>query len=252
MKLIAQLKLQPTPAQAALLLRTLEVANAACDSISQAAWQTQTFKQFDLHKLCYTDVRETFGLASQMAVRCVSKVADAYKFDRKRIRSFKPTGSIAYDDRILSWNLKEPSVSIWTLDGRQSIPFVCGARQWQLLQARHGETDLAYVGGAFYLLPVCDVEAPEPIDVEGALGIDLGVTNIAVDSDGTLHSGKAIMAVRYRHRRLRTKLQRKGTHGSRRRLRKLAGQEFRFAKHTNHVISKQLVQAAKRTFPRSG
>lgn len=247
MKLIAQLKLLPTPEQADALKRTIVQANAACDSISRAAWQTQTFKQFDLHKLTYADVRETFGLASQMAVRCVSKVADAYKLDRECQRTFRPHGSIAYDDRILSWNLKEPSVSIWTLNGRQSIPFVCGERQWALLQTRHGETDLASVGGGFYLLAVCDVETPEPIDVEGLLGVDLGVTNIAVDSDGTIHSGSTIKGVRYRHRRLRGKLQRKGTHGSRRRLRKLARQEYRFASHTNNVISKRLVQAAQRT-----
>jgi IS605 OrfB family transposase len=247
MKLIAQLKLLPTPEQADAVKRTLHQANAACDRISNTAWQTQTFNQFDLHKLAYADVRETFGLASQMAVRCISKVADAYKLDRNCQRTFNPTGSIAYDDRILSWNLKDPSVSIWTLDGRQSIPFVCGERQWALLQTRHGETDLAYVGGAFYLLATCDVETPDPIDVEGVLGVDLGVTNIAVDSDGTLYSGGTIKGVRYRHRRLRTKLQRKGTLSAKRRLRHLSKQEGRFATDTNHVISNHLVQAAQRT-----
>lgn len=247
MKLIAQVKLLPTADQAAALRRTLAQANAACDSISKAAWVTKTFRQFDIHKLSYAEARSTFGLAAQLTVRCISKVADAYKVDRKRQRTFTPTGSIAYDDRILSWNLQDRAVSIWTLAGRQLIPFVCGARQWELLRTRHGETDLAFVNGAWYLLAVCDVETPEPIDVDGALGIDLGVTNIAVDSDGTIHSGKTIKAVRYRHRRLRTKLQRLGTHGARRRLRKLAGQESRFANHTNHVISKQLVGAAERT-----
>jgi putative transposase len=79
------------------------------------------------------------------------------------------------------------------------------------------------------------------------LGIDLGVTNIAVDSDGEVHSGRAIKNVRYRHRRLRNKLQRLGTLGSRRRLRILSGQEARFAKHTNHVISKGIVAKSKCT-----
>lgn len=247
MKLIAQLKLRPTPEQSAALLCTLTQANAACEFISRTAWTTQIFQQFPLQKLCYAAIRETFSLGAQMAVRCVSKVADVYKLDRKHPRSFKPAGSIAYDDRILSWNLKDSSVSIWTLDGRQSIPFVCGKRQWNLLQTRHGETDLSYVNGQFYLLAVCIVEEPNSMDVVGTLGVDLGVTNIAVDSDGTIHCGKTLKAIHYRHRRLRGKLQRKRTHGSRRRLRKLAGQEARFASHTNHVIAKQLVQAAKRT-----
>jgi predicted RNA-binding Zn-ribbon protein involved in translation (DUF1610 family) len=40
--------------------------------------------------------------------------------------------------------------------------------------------------------------------------------------------GNAIKNVRYRHRSLRKKLQKKRTLGSRRRLRKLAGQEYRY------------------------
>jgi hypothetical protein len=39
MKLTAQLKLLPTPQQAAALKRTLEAANAACNAISQVAWE---------------------------------------------------------------------------------------------------------------------------------------------------------------------------------------------------------------------
>src|SRR5207248_5320287 len=120
------------------------------------------------------------------------------------------------------------AVSIWTLEGRQEIPFVCAERAHHLLASRRGETDLACVGGQWYLFASCEVETPEPIDATGALGIDLGVTNIATDSDGETHSGRAIKNVRYRHRRLRNKLQKLGTLGSRRRLRRLAGQESRF------------------------
>jgi hypothetical protein len=86
-----------------------------------------------------------FGLSAQAIVRFISKVADAYKGDRRASRTFRPKGSIAYDDRILRWNLATSSMSIWRLNGRQSIPFVCGERQRALLATRHGETDLAYV-----------------------------------------------------------------------------------------------------------
>ena len=53
--------------------------------------------------------------------------------------------------------------------------------------------------------------------------------------------------MRYRHRRLRTKLQKKGTKAAKRRLRQLAGQEQRFAKDINHTISKRLVETTQRT-----
>jgi putative transposase len=247
MRLTIQLKLKPTPAQADALRRTLETANAACDYISQVAFSTQTFRQFPIHRLTYQAVRETFGLAAQLTVRCIAKVADAYKLDRKVQRSFSPHGAIAYDDRILAYTKANTAVSIWTLAGRQEIPFVCGERQKVLLISRRGETDLAFVRGEWYLFATCEVETPEPIDLDGVLGIDLGVTNIATDSDGETHAGTAIKNVRYRHRRLRNKLQKKGTKSSRRRLSRLAGQERRFAKDVNHVLSKRIVAKAECT-----
>jgi len=246
-KLTAQLKLRPTPEQADALRRTLETTNAACDTISQIAWDAQTFGKFPLQKLCYAAVREASGLAAQMVIRALAKVADAYKLDTKRRRTFAPHGAIAYDERILSFNRSHTAVSIWTLDGRQAIPFVCGARQRALLQTQRGEIDLALVRGAWYLFAVCEVEAPDLQDVDDVIGIDLGVTNIATDSDGMIHSGRTVKSVRYRQRRLRNRLQKKGTLAAKRRLRKLAGQEYRFAKDVNHTISKRIVREAQRT-----
>jgi putative transposase len=246
-KLIAQLKLRPSPEQANALRATLETANAACNHASRVAWESGTFREYALRKLVYGDLRNTYGLGAQTAQHCVAKVADAYTRDRTRCLTFKPHGSIAFDDRNLSYALPDASVSIWTLHGRERIPFVCGERQWQLLQTRRGESDLVYRKGQWYLLATCEVEEPAPGDLDDALGVDLGVANIATDSDGQVHSGCAINNVRARHRRLRTKLQAKGTKGTRRRLKRLAGRERRFAQHVNHVISKGIVAKAERT-----
>jgi hypothetical protein len=68
--LTAVIQLLPTLEQAAALRRTLETANAACDYISQVAWETKTFRQFAIHTLTYQAARETFHLAAQLAVRC--------------------------------------------------------------------------------------------------------------------------------------------------------------------------------------
>lgn len=247
MKLIAQIKLQPTPDQAAALKETVVAANRACNYISNIAWASRTFGKFALQKACYTDVRETFGLSAQMAIRVLAKVGDAYKLDKKSKRTFREMGSISYDDRILSFALADQSVSIWTLNGRIRIPFVCGERQREYLRSRQGESDLVYHRGEWYLLVTCDLPDPEAQDVDDVLGVDLGVINIATDSDGALHQGAGVNNVRYRHRRLRTKLQKKGTKAAKRRLRLLAGQERRFAKDINHTISKQLVETAQRT-----
>ncbi|WP_110520316.1 RNA-guided endonuclease InsQ/TnpB family protein [Herpetosiphon llansteffanensis] len=247
MKLIAQLKLLPTSDQHAALLRTVEQANVVCNAISQTVWQSQTFKQFDVHTLVYDHIRATSGLSAQMVVRQIAKVADAYKIDRTVQRTFAPHGAISYDDRILSWNMHAPSVSIWTVNGRQSIPFVCGKRQWELLQSRRGETDLAYVNGQFYLLATCDVEEPTPDDVDRTIGVDLGIVNTSTDSDGETYSGAQIERVRQRYQRRRSALQAVGTKNAKRRLKSISGKQRRFQTNTNHTIAKRLVAKAKCT-----
>lgn len=249
MKLVAQLKVCPTKEQADLLKETLARANAACNRISDVAWEQRTFGKYALQKLCYRNVKAEFGLSAQMVVRCLAKVGDAYRLDKRNKRRFKLQGSIAYDDRILSWNMHDQSVSIWTTGetARENIPFVVGERQMKLLETRVGETDLVYRRGKFYLLATCEVEDPEPFVAEGVIGVDLGVKNVATDSDGNILSGKAVNSVRHRHRRLRTKLQKKRTHSANRRLQKLSGKEQRFARDVNHVISKEIIELAERT-----
>ncbi len=247
MKLTAQIKLLPDKSQAEALLVTLRAANDACNFVSQAAWQGKTLRQFDLHHLCYRDVRSKFNLSAQVAVRVISKVADSYKLDRKTERKFKSTGSIAYDDRIMSWRISESRISIWTTSGRIRIPFICGDRQRDLLLSRKGETDLIFRKGKFYLSATCEVKSPDKTDTIDVLGIDLGIKIIAVDSDGTVHSSGKVNNVRHRHRRLRTKLQEKGTRSAKRKLKKLSGRESRFARDVNHCISKVIVAKAKGT-----
>lgn len=246
-KLTAKVKLLPTAEQRVYLLDTMRRFNAACDYISGVAWETKTFKQVSLHHRVYYAVKDRFDLSAQMAVRANAKVVDAYKLDKKKRRFFGELGAITYDDRVLSWKLAASTVSIWTLQGRQTIPFVCGAYQSRLLATQQGETDLAYVRGEFYLLTTVNVEEPEPVEVEGVLGVDLGIVNIATDSDGERHSGSHLNRVRNKHRRLRQKLQKKGTKGAKRRLKKLKGKETCFARHTNHVLTKRLVEKAERT-----
>lgn len=248
MKLIAQIKLQPTPEQADALQRTLETANAACNDISRVAWEQQVFGKYDLQQLVYQRIKADYGLSAQLVIRCLAKVGDSYKLDRKVQRTYRPHGSIAYDDRILSFNLDQQTVSIWTVDGRiKDVPFVCGDRQRQVLPSRQGESDLVFRNGAFYLLVTCNVDDPTPDAVDAALGVDLGMVNLATDSDGDQYSGAAVERVRQRYQRRRDALHAVGTKAAKRRLKQNSGKQRRFQSNTNHTIAKQLVQKAKRT-----
>jgi len=243
MKLIAQVKLQPSPEQYRALLDTLGAVNDAAGYISNKAWETKTFRQYDLHHLLYYDLRQRFKLSAQIVVRVLAKVADAYKLDGETKRLFSRHGSIAYDKRILSW--KPDAVSIWTTGGRLKIPFVAGHRQKEILQYRSGEADLILRNGEFYLHQVCEVEEPPPDNATDFLGIDLGIVNIAADSDGNIYSGGQVNGLRKRHTKLRSKLQSKRTKASKRLLKKRSKKEKRFATHVNHCISKSVVARAK-------
>lgn len=247
MKLTNQIKLQPTTEQAELLKRTLEQANAACNYISGVAWDTQTFGKFQVQKLVYEQVRKSFALTAQLVIRCIAKVADAYKLDKDVAREFRPHGAIAFDDRILRWYTEQHFVSIWTMDGREKIPFVAGKRQLELLKHQQGESDLCLVDGRFYLMTTCDVEEPTPDDVDGFLGVDMGETNIAVTNDGDISTSALVEKNRLRHQRLRKELQSKGTKSTRRKLKALRRKQSRFQKDVNHQISKRLVSIAKHT-----
>jgi putative transposase len=276
MKLTAKVKLVTGPIQSRALLDTLDKANQACNWISEQAWAEHKFRQFDMQKTAYYPVRERFGLSAQVVIRCLTKVADAYRSafalhkertaEVKRLNKklsklakepkplpimqmvqFGSTGAIAYDSRILRWWVNDQKVSLWTTSGRLKVPFQAGPKQLELLQSQQGESDLIYHKGEFYLAATCNVDEPPQTDVDTFLGVDFGVTNISSDSDGKKYSGSTVKSVRFRHRRMRCNLQRKGTRAAKRRLKKLAGQEARFAKHTNHVISKEIVASAKGT-----
>jgi len=243
MKLTLQIKLLPTKEQAQSLLNTFKECNSACNEISAIAWNIKTFNQYRLHHKTYHLIKNAYALSAQMVIRCISKVANAYKLDKKVQRRFKPLGAITYDTRILSY--KKESVSIWSVDGRLKIPFVCHNQKY--FPYIKGEADLIYKRKKFYLFQTVEVPEEDIKDVEEFIGVDLGIANLATTSDGQHFSGKQVDKVREKATKFKKALQEKGTKSAKRHLKKFSGKERRFKKHINHTISKQIVQIAKDT-----
>ena len=247
MKLVAAIKLLPTPAQAACLTATLARCNAACDWLASIAWDRKTFGQYALHKIGYAEARTRFGLTAQAAVRCIAKVADAYKLDRETQRHFRPDAAQPYDDRIIRFVADGAAVSLWTLEGRMVIPIVMGEHQRRLMAYRRGEVDLCIVRGKWLLAATCDIPETDEFVAEDWLGVDLGIVALAADSDGKTYAGAAVERQRRRIQKRRNGLQKRGTKAAKRRLRILSRKQARFQKHTNHCIAKALVLDAERT-----
>jgi IS605 OrfB family transposase len=246
MKLVAAVKLLPTRAQAACLKVTLARCNEACSWLAALGFERQTFRQYDLHKLAYVDLRERFGLTAQAAVRSIAKVADAFKVNRKMAPVFRQDAAQPYDDRIIRFT-SDNTVNLWTVEGRLTLPMVMGEHQRQLMAYRRGEVDLCLVRGQWILAATCDIPETEEFKAGDWLGVDLGIGSLAADSDGAAHTGADVERVRDRLARRKRGLQKRGTKAAKRRLRKLAGKEARFRKHINHCIAKAIVTTAERT-----
>ena len=248
--LVASVKLLPAVGQADALASTLGRANAARSWIARQGHAQGCFGRTALHRLTYYEARERFGLSAQMVVRAIGSVLECFARDRSRLPSFRPRAAFPYDSRILDVRRERDEVSIWTVEGRQTIAFVCGERQRELLAhaVRIGECDLRPLPDGRWMLDITiEVVVPDAYQPDGWLGVDLGVVNIATDSDGNRAAGAQLNGLRRRHRRVRQRLQAKRTRSARRRLRRRAGRERRFATDTNHQIAKQLVRRAERT-----
>jgi len=270
MKIVAQVKLLPTPEQASALGLTLRVCNLAADATSKAAFEQRVFSRNELQKLVYGTVKLEFGLSAQPAVRVVKKVVDAYATLRANLRAgnlgrpgskrrvraeskpvtFRPDAAQPFDDRCLSWQYDAGTVSIWTVAGRlKGVRFACSPEALEMLrQCRKGESDLIRRDGGFYLVAVCEVPA-KPLNSHpaGWLGVDLGIVNIATVDGMKPMTGRGLNRHRKRQLDLRKKLQAKGTTAAKRLLKKRARKEQRHAANVNHIIAKTIVTEAERT-----
>ncbi|MFF9125896.1 transposase [Streptomyces sp. NPDC014889] len=269
-KLVVQIRLLPTPVQAAALEASLRACNEAATWASQVAFDKDAKKNFALRKRAYREIKSRWGLGAQAAQHVIKKTCDAYaalqanlKVGRlgrpgsKRYRraaekpiAFRMESAQPYDDRMLSRQISERRISIWTTAGRvKGVAFTASAEQLATLACyRRGESDLLVRDGMWFLNATCEVpEQPPNTDPVDFLGIDLGIVNIATTSDGEIMAGRELNRIRVRERKLRAKLQRKDTPSARRRLKRRRRKEARRVKDINHKIAKHVVAEAERT-----
>jgi IS605 OrfB family transposase len=187
-------------------------------------------------------------------VRAIAVVAISYKVEKekKRIHWFKPTSAIPFDSRLRSFHGSD-SVSLRLWNQRIRVPIILGQYQQQKMNgiklSDTGESDLIYdrVNDRFYLVLTIDEPESPATHSSKVLGLDLGIKNIAADSDGTIYTGATVECTRKRYSNLRSGLQSRGSKSSRRHLKRLSGKERRYSRDVNHCLSKLIVQKAKGT-----
>jgi IS605 OrfB family transposase len=257
-------KLALDSASDAALRATAVAFNRAATYCASVAWTQHVTNKNKLHHLVYLESRITYGLGSQLACCARDKAAEAVRSVRtaperrdtqtgeslpRTCPTFRDDSSIRYDVRTYRL-MRLDQVSLYTLGGRVVGQMELGTFQRNTLYDRSwkiGGAELFCREGVWYLHITQTKADPAPDEPTGFLGVDLGIVNLAADSDGETYTGADVERRRRWYRARRAALQRVRTRSAKRRLKQLKGRQRRFQKNTDHGISKRLVETAKRT-----
>lgn len=250
--------------------------NAAAYWIASVCWEERITNSNTAHHRVYGETRARFGLGAQLAVCARAKAMEAVKAvrgqeaeklarwrkenTRRRAAKkkslpqpepaacpqFGPRGSIRYDARTYRL-LSLDRVSLNTIQGRITCRLLPGKRQHDMLVDPawvNGGAELVWRCGVYYLHVTQTCEAPPEEAARDAIGIDLGLVNVATDSEGEQFAGTLVREKRSRYIARRAALQRIGTRSAKRRLQQMSGRERRWMRDVNHQIAKTLVKKA--------
>jgi transposase len=270
----AKLQLITTQAQFQALRTTQLAYRDALNAVSSYAFEHgKTSSNVALHRGMYAKLRAHYGLPSQLACSVERQVAAIYKglwtklkknavhrrkkITRKRFKGLdkppkysSPTVQYTYER---DYTFQHDSrVSLGTLNGRTTIPYQGYDKHLALIRrgASIGDAKLWYdkARKTFYLLVSLEIDVPEPTyeQLSEVVGVDVGIRYLAVTSNGTgkatFHSGKRVRHKANHYARLRKRLQKKGTRGAKRRVRRIEQRERRLKLQANHIIAKQIVK----------
>jgi len=239
-------KLAPTPEQVADIEATLKAFAEACDFAADVARRIGSTNKVKVQHLAYGEIREQFGLSANLAIRAIARACAALKVPEKRHSVFQPT-SIDFDGRIFAFQEWNWTFGLTLRSGRVKIATLLGDRQRSTLKGQKPTSAVLVKrrDGSYYLHVQLIREAPEPIQSKDFLGVDLGMINIATDSEGEKSSGETINRNRRRQTTARKQHQRKGSKRAKRKLKAMSGRQRRFQASVNHKISKEIVAKAK-------
>lgn len=223
------------------IIETVRQYNAISNLHIKKCFELKTDSKTRLHKALYHSIRKEFPRFPSALVQCARDNAvemirsNGYKKHTKK----RPDSSIRFDLRTAKVFLESGQLQLTTVDGRKKyglkIPsYFSKYFDWKVKAVMIG------IGGGFARLRVI-VEGVEPaaqIGSKDVLGIDLGINNFAVLSNGTFIKPTKIRMVKRRYAYLRKKLQSRGTRSAKRHLKRIGGRERRFMRDFNHRLSK--------------
>ena len=266
-----------TQKQSLLLAETQSRYASVFNHVTAFGRDNNIYNGVELHKGTYSNFSGRDFLPSQLICSArvrATEALTAYKTNQKKrskqlvrqeiliasgkkiFRPFKPiscpvaksTSAIRYDARSFSINFKEHFITLASTGGRLRIEFKDNPYYTQYTNVPHKicSADLCWskTKKLFFfhvVLEFTDSILPEPSKM---LGVDLGLNNLAVSSDGKFYLKHSVRDRVAKLLGLKSRLQSKGTPSSRRHLRAVSGKEHRFRRDVNHCVTKQIVSHA--------
>ncbi|HEY3232385.1 MAG TPA: transposase [Roseiflexaceae bacterium] len=188
-------------------------------------------------------------LINQARVKAAEALRSAFTLRKDAKRTVRMPHSDACPPRYnvhtyrLDW--ESQTVRMSTTAGRQTIRFSVLAYAQKYAGYPVDTADLIERDGAWWLHVVVTVPAPQVEPSDQVIGVDLGLKRPAVTSNNRFLGKKRWKAVEGRSFKLIRALQQKGSRSAKRHLRKIRRRRARFRRDADHVLSKQIVAAAR-------
>jgi len=248
---------------------TIDKFVEALNYVSHYARINGNYNKNKIQAKIYQDIREKFGLKSQMAINSIRDTLSQYKGEHKshRFRKDKKSNPKPVEFKSKSMRLNYPRdygfkknniISINSIYGRLLVKYKIGTFQQQILDSKEWIIKSSILtirkDGVIFLNIAIEKEMSETsfLNKDGVVGVDLGINFVAVTTDThgktEFYGGGKVKYKRWLYAKQRQEAQSLGTRSSKRFLRRQRKREQRFVTHSNHCIAKDIVTKALQRF----
>lgn len=188
----------------------------------------------------YYKARNKFGLSAvntQLAMFVAIRLARTFKRHPKETPYIK-----SYIGSLNDLKIDKGNLGVLIGDGRTWIPF----KSQKIPQGKLKESKIKKVGKKWFCYLSVEIDEPKTRNFKRTMGVDLGISKIAVTSDWNgrntvFYRGEPLRRKRQHYYQLRKELQSKGKY---RTLRKIRKKESNWVTDINHKISRDIVNRA--------
>lgn len=248
-------KIKPTEEQHQLLLATIQAFTSCYNTCLDYGWHNKTTSKRKIHQATYYPLRQRTKLPADLVIQARQKACETLSsLDQRKKRGQKVSRpasklcSVRYNYKSSKVNFTDAMVSLSTLKGRVKVPIKVSAFHQQFSGGKYCSADLVYRKGKWYLNLVLEFSTPQVKPVTDCLGLDLGVSRLAVSSQAKFYRSRHLHSLVARHQRLRSDLQSQRSKSARKKLKRISGYWQRLQRNVNHHISRQIVDSCPQGF----